>query len=323
MAVPELSGVPVLVTGGAGFIGSHLVDALVELGASVRVFDNLATGRSENLDRSRDRVQWVEGDLRDFGAVESAARDRRIVFHQAALGSVPRSMEDPATSFEVNVQGTANLFHACRDAGVARIVFASSSSVYGDSDRLPKREGEEGEPLSPYALTKWMNEEIARNFHRAFGLESVGLRYFNVYGPRQRPDGPYAAVIPRFFAAALEGRSPVIYGDGAQSRDFTFVGDAVRANLLAAGAAPPRCPCDGRGTNVAAGRRTTVAELAARICSVSGASVTPAHEDPRPGDVRHSLADLGQTGDWLGYAPATDLEAGLAASLAHYRSTVG
>jgi nucleoside-diphosphate-sugar epimerase len=316
LPIDNLTGEPVLVTGGAGFIGSHLVDALLEMGAEVRVLDNLSTGLASNLAHCRQDIELIEADLRDPEAVARACDGRRHVFHQAALGSVPRSMADPATTIMVNVSGTANVFAAARDAGVGRVVYASSSSVYGDSSRLPKVEGEEGAPLSPYALSKRMNEDLAETFARCFDMDLVGLRYFNVYGPRQRPDGPYAAVIPRFFSAALEGRPVVIYGDGEQSRDFTFVADAVQANLLAATASGVRGHA---AVNVAGGgRATSVNLLASRILAVVGSSLAPRHEPERPGDVKHSLADLSRARDLLGYAPATDLDSGLAASLAHY-----
>ncbi|HSL81763.1 MAG TPA: NAD-dependent epimerase/dehydratase family protein [Thermoanaerobaculia bacterium] len=308
---------PVLVTGGAGFIGSHLVDALVERGARVRVLDDLSTGRRENLAGVADRIELVEGDVRDPETCRRAAAGVRVVLHQAALGSVPRSMADPATTIAVNVAGTANVFAAARDAGVHRVVYASSSSVYGDSPALPKREGEEGRPLSPYALSKAMDEELAQVFGTAFGLELVGLRYFNVYGPRQDPAGPYAAVVPRFFAACRAGEAPVIHGDGEQSRDFTYVADAVAANLLAAAAPAEAC---GRAYNVAGGRRTTINEIAAEIRRLTqewaqergGPCPEPVHADPREGDVRHSHADLTAAREALGYEPRVPLAEGLA-----------
>ncbi len=305
-----------LVTGGAGFIGSHLVAALVERGASVRVLDDLSSGREANLEAVRDAVDLQVADLRDPVACGKAVAACELVFHQAALGSVPRSIEDPATSIDVNVTGTARLLAAARDAGVRRVIYASSSSVYGDSEALPKREGSEGRPLSPYALSKAVGEQLAATFARCYGLECIGLRYFNVYGPRQRPDGPYAAVIPRFFDAALAGTPPTIHGDGEQSRDFTAVDDAVEANLLAA-----RVPLDAPAVavNVAGGQRATVNELARRILDLCGASVEPQHGPPRPGDVRHSAADLHRAEAILGYRPRVELAAGLARCLQHYR----
>lgn len=316
----DLRGARVLVTGAAGFIGSHLVDALLERGARVRALDNYSTGRPENLAHCAERVELIEGDIRDLPTCHRACREIDVVFHEAALGSVPRSLGDPATTIDVNVGGTANVFAAARDGGARRIVYASSSSVYGDSARLPKREGEEGRPLSPYALSKRMNEELADTFFRCFGLELIGLRYFNVYGPRQSPDGPYAAVIPRFFAAFLSGRAPLIYGDGLQSRDFTFVADAVAANLRAAVAPASAC---GAAYNVAGGTRTTVLDLAARVRETAGGSLQPRFEAARPGDVLHSHADLALSNRQLGFEPGWTLSRGLAESRAHYLEEAG
>lgn len=309
MPIPELGGVAALVTGGAGFIGSHLVDALVDRGARVRVLDNFETGRESNLRHLKGRIEVIEGDLRDRHACARACAGVELVFHQAALGSVPRSLTDPAASIEVNVTGTTNLFAAARESGARRVIYASSSAVYGDSRELPKREGGEGSPLSPYALSKQMNEQLAEVFTRCYAMDLIGLRYFNVYGPRQRHDGPYAAVIPRFFAAYGQGRAPLIYGDGEQSRDFTYVADAIQANLLAAGAP---AAARGRAFNVAAGRRATVNQMAAIVRRLSGGGPDPVHEPPRAGDVRHSLAELSASRDLLGYEPRYDVEAGLA-----------
>jgi len=307
--------VRVLVTGAAGFIGSHLVDALLERHASVRTLDNHSTGRPENLSHCRGRVEMVDGDLRDLRTCHAACEGIELVFHEAAMGSVPRSIEDPATTLAINVCGTANLFAAARDAKVRRVVYASSSSVYGDSSVLPKREGEEGITLSPYAASKRMNEELAALFGRCYGMELIGLRYFNVYGPRQDPQGPYAAVVPRFFRAYAAGQAPVIYGDGEQSRDFTFVSDAISANLLAAAA--PRAAL-GHAYNVACGERTTVNELAHAIREVMGGGPEPRYEPTRDGDIRHSAADLSRSRRELGYDPAVKLREGLSKSLPHY-----
>lgn len=305
----DLAGVPILVTGGAGFIGSHLVDALVARQARVRVLDNLVTGRRENLAGVEDRVELIVGDIRDRDISAAACQGVELVFHQAALGSVPRSLDDPATTIDVNVAGTAAVFAAARDARVRRVVYASSSSVYGDSDRLPKREGEEGRPLSPYALSKVMNERLAEVFARCYGMELVGLRYFNVYGPRQDPAGPYAAVVPRWLAAVRAGTPPTVFGDGEQSRDFTFVLDAVMANLLAAVA--PTAVC-GRAYNVAGGRRTTLKELARLLCDGVGRPPQLVYAAERPGDVRHSHASLALAAETIGYRPLVDVETGIA-----------
>jgi len=299
MSIPELNGLPVLVTGGAGFIGSHLVDVLLERGARVRVLDNFLTGKRENLAHCVGKIDLVQGDIRDIDTCRKACDGIAYLFHEAALGSVPRSMKDPATTFAVNVAGTANVFTAARDGGVKRVVYASSSSVYGDSEKLPKREGEEGHPLSPYALSKLENERLAELFHRLFGMQVVGLRYFNVYGPRQDPFGPYAAVVPRFFAAVRRGEGPVIYGDGTQSRDLTFVSDVVRANLLAAGATGAAL---GRVFNVAPGSGITINDLARTVLEVCGGGPPPVYLDSRPGDILHSRADYSAAASAFGFS---------------------
>ncbi len=317
MSDTRFQGLQVLVTGGAGFIGSHLVDGLLDRGARVRVLDNLATGKLTNLDHCASEIDFVEGDIRDLETTRKVSADCSLVFHQAALGSVPRSVKDPATSFEVNAQGTVNVFTAAKDVGVGRLVYASSSSVYGDSPTLPKVVGQEGRPLSPYAATKQINESIAEVFATTYGLEAIGLRYFNIYGARQDPNGPYAAVIPRFFKAALNDEPMTIYGDGEQSRDFTHVSDAVQANLLAGLASGQ---ASGSAYNVAAGSATSVKELAAEIAQLCGSSEELIFEPPRPGDVQHSLADLSSTTTNLGYRPSTSLADGLARCLNHYRT---
>ena len=303
----ELRSKRCLVTGGAGFIGSHLVDGLLEAGAEVRVLDNFATGHRDNLAHCADRIDLIEGDIRDLETCQKACEGVAVVFHQAALGSVPRSVNDPATSLAVNLGGTANVFTAARDASTKRVVYASSSSVYGSNEELPKREGREGAPLSPYAVSKWMTEELADTYARVYEMQLVGLRYFNVYGPRQDPNGPYAAVIPKFFAACARDEAPSIYGDGQQSRDFTFVADVVRANMLAATA-------DVEGAialNIGAGSTTTVTELAETIISLMGKTMKPAYTDPRPGDVRYSRADFSRAKGAIGWSATIDLREGL------------
>jgi nucleoside-diphosphate-sugar epimerase len=308
MPIPELNEVSVLVTGGAGFIGSHLVDALLERGAKVRVLDNFLTGRHENLAHCIERIELLEGDIRDLDACRKACDGVAYLFHEAALGSVPRSMKDPATTIAINVSGTANVFSAARDAGVQRIVYASSSSVYGDSVKLPKREGEEGRPLSPYALSKVENERLAELFHRVFRTQIVGLRYFNVFGPRQDPSGPYAAVVPRFFSAIRGGESPVIYGDGLQSRDFTFVKDVVSANLLSLGASEEAA---GRAYNVAPGSGITITDLAESIRTACGGGPAPVHAPPRAGDILHSCADSSAAAAAFAFRAEVSFESGI------------
>jgi nucleoside-diphosphate-sugar epimerase len=303
----DWSSCPVLVTGGAGFIGSHLCAGLLARGAKVRVLDNFATGFRHNLAPFMADIELIEGDIRDPEVCKKAAQGTRFVFHQAALGSVPRSVDDPSTSIAINVTGTANVFAAARDAGVEQVVYASSSAVYGDSTRMPKREGEEGSPLSPYAVSKRLNEELADVYALCYGMKLIGLRYFNVYGPRPDPSGPYAAVVPRFFDAAGAGKAPVIYGDGLQSRDFTFVADVVEANLLAA-----RAPLNSTAVcNIGAGSTTTVKQLAETICQIMGAKVGPIHEPERMGDVRHSQADASRAKQLFGFEAQVSLEEGL------------
>jgi nucleoside-diphosphate-sugar epimerase len=311
--IPSLDGVPVLVTGGAGFIGSHLVDALVARGANVRILDDFSTGRRANLVQHGTSIDVVEGDLRDGSTCRRACAGARWVFHLAAQCSVPGSMRDPATTIGINVGGTTNVLAAAHDAGAARVVYASSSSVYGDTPEPAKREGEEGEVISPYALSKVMGEQLASLFGRSFGLEAIGLRFFNVYGPRQGPDGPYAAVVPRFLAAALAGERMEIHGDGEQSRDFVYVGDAVGALLLAVAAPASAC---GRAYNVAGGRRVTLNELATLVARLSPGGPPPLRAAAREGDVRHSLADLAAAGRELGFSPSVELADGLERSWA-------
>lgn len=321
--MPDNKSTTVVVTGGAGFIGSHLVEELVLQGYGVRVLDNFSTGRMENLEQlgegairpGRD-FELIQGDIRDARTVDEVARGAEVIFHQAALGSVPRSIKDPLTTHTVNVDGTLNIFWAARSQSVRRVVYASSSSVYGDSQSLPKREGAEGRALSPYALTKKINEEYGRLFNELYGIGAVGLRYFNVYGPRQDPSGPYAAVIPRFASALLASERPLIYGSGRQSRDFTFVGDVVKANILAMTAPTDAC---GAAYNIGRGDRTTVADLLATIQDLLGTSVEPRFKSPRPGDVEHSLADVSAARKMLGFAASTDLRAGLERSMDWYR----
>lgn len=304
-----------LVTGGAGFIGSHLVEALVARGHRVRVLDNFSTGDPANLSGVCGSIDLVEGDITDLETVRSAVRGAEIVFHQAALASVPRSVADPIATHRACVDGTLHVLLAAKEAGVRRVVYAASSSAYGNSDRLPKCETDPTAPLSPYAVAKLAGEQYCAAFSEVYGLETVRLRYFNVFGPRQTPDSPYAAVIPLFLRALTRGERPLIYGDGGQSRDFTFVDDVVQANLLAAEAPG----VSGRVFNVACGRRTSLLDLLGHLNALLGTEIAAVHTDPRPGDVRHSQADIGRARELLGYRPTTDIPSGLRRCLDWWR----
>jgi UDP-glucose 4-epimerase len=305
-----------LVTGGAGFIGSHLVEALLAHGRRVRVLDNFSTGDPANLAMVRDAVEVIDGDVTDRATVERAVRGADVVFHQAALASVPRSVADPVATHEACATGTLNVLLAARDARVRRLVYAASSSAYGNSARLPKRESDPTGPLSPYAVAKLTGEHYCAAFSEVYGLETVRLRYFNVFGPRQSPDSPYAAVIPLFLRAMLAGQSPLIHGEGQQSRDFTFVEDVIQANLLAAEAPG----VSGQVYNIACGRRTSLLELVATINRLLGTDITPVHDEPRPGDVRHSQADISRATEELGYRPRTSIETGVRRCIDHFAS---
>ncbi len=316
-----------LVTGAAGFIGSNLAEALLAMGQTVVGLDNFATGHARNLDEVRDRVgteaaarfTFIEGDIRDLATCHAACEGADAVLHQAALGSVPRSILDPLTTHDVNVNGTLNVFVAARDAGVSRLVYASSSSVYGDHPGLPKIEDAVGTPLSPYAVTKRTGELYADTFARHYGLRAVGLRYFNVFGRRQDPAGAYAAVMPKWVAALLAHETCTVYGDGETSRDFCYVENVVQANILAATA-----DAASGVYNVAVGERTTLNDLfellrdglAATDPAIADAKL--ARQDFRAGDVRHSLADTSRARTDLGYAPTHTLRTGLAGTLAWY-----
>jgi UDP-glucose 4-epimerase len=313
----------VLVTGGAGFIGSHLVRRLLDEGYGVRVFDNFATGSRANLAEVAESVEIVEADLRDLDAVRRAADGCRFALHQGALGSVPRSVEDPLESMAVNMTGTLNVLVAARDAGVSRVVFASSSSVYGDDVEMPKRETAKPKPLSPYALSKLSAEQACGIFTRLYGLETVALRYFNVFGPRQDPNSQYAAVIPRFVTAMLAGERPVVYGDGLQSRDFTYVANVVDANLLAmTRPADEAVGASGGVYNASCGGRTSLLDLASEINRILGTSIEPIHEPERPGDVKHSQAAVELAAECLGYTPRVDFAEGLERTVRWYAERV-
>ena len=303
----------VLVTGGGGFIGSHVAERLVREGDRVRVLDNFATGNRENLAPFLDDVDLVEGDIQSYERVHNAVSGCELVFHIAALPSVPRSLQDPLTSNASNVIGTLNVLLAARDADVRRVVYASSSSVYGANPELPKREANLPQPIAPYAVSKLAGEGYCGSFNQVYGLETVALRYFNVYGPRQDPRSQYAAVIPSFIDAFLDGEPPVIFGDGEQSRDFTYVDDVVDANLMAAWADGVA----GETFNVARGQRATLNEMVGLLRDLTDSDLEPIHADPRPGDVRDSEADITRARERLGWSPRTDLATGLRLTLEH------
>ncbi len=305
-----------LVTGGAGFIGSHIVEALVRRGDRVRVLDNLSTGNKQNLAEVADRVELIEGDVNDSAKVAQAVRGVDCIFHEAALASVPRSVESPLESHAACATGTVNVLDQARRAGVRRVVYAASSSAYGNQPHSAKREGDLPSPLSPYAAAKLASELYCQAFFHTYGLETVCLRYFNVFGPRQDPHGPYAAVIPLFITKLLAGERPLIYGDGKQSRDFAFVENVVHANLLAAevpGVA-------GQTFNVGCGRSVSLLELIHALNLLLGSNVEPVFQPARAGDVRDSLADITHTVNDLGYDPRVDLEEGLRRCVEFYRT---
>jgi UDP-glucose 4-epimerase len=295
-----------LVTGGAGFIGCNLVRALLDRGDEVRVLDNLSTGSRANLDGLG--VELVEGDLRSFERVATAVRGTEVVFHQGALPSVPRSIQDPLTSTAVNVEGTLNVLLAARDHGVRRVVVASSSSVYGDTPGMPRHESQAVAPLAPYAVSKLAAEQFALVASRVYGFETVALRYFNVFGERQDPLSGYAAVIPKFTRAMLAGERPGIFGDGNTSRDFTHVENVIQANLAAGGESPDPV---GATINVAMGESHTLNDLVRKLNELLGTDLEPTYLDPRPGDVPESLADVGRARELLGYDPTVDFAEGL------------
>jgi len=302
----------ILVTGGAGFIGSHIARSLAENGERVRVLDNLSSGRSDNLAGIAGEIEVIEGDLRDAEVVARAVDGCEVVYHQAAVPSVPRSVADPRTSLDAGITGTLNVLLAARDRGARRVVFASSSSIYGDTPVMPKQEDMTPKPLSPYAISKLSAEQLCGVFTRLYGLETVALRYFNVFGPNQDPASEYAAVIPKFIAAVAAGERPTIFGDGEQSRDFTYIANVVDANLRAA--AVPEA--SGRVFNIASGRAITVNRMLALVGELLDKPAEADYTDPRPGDIRDSLADISAARDVLGYDPEVSFEDGMAMTVA-------
>jgi len=305
-----------IVTGGAGFIGSHITEALVGLGHEVVVIDDLSTGHEKNLAACRDRITFVKGSITDLDLLRTHFAGADVVYHQAALASVPRSVADPLASNEANITGTLKVFLAARETGVRRVVYAASSSAYGDSEVLPKREDMPARPLSPYAVTKYVDELYGAVFSSLYELPTIGLRYFNVFGSRQDPASQYAAVIPLFITSFLAGKAPTIHGDGGQSRDFTYIDNVVKANLMAAGAGPE---ADGLVYNIACGASITVKELCLKIRDLLGCQIEPLHGPARAGDVRHSLADIGLARKKFGFDPEVSLEDGLQRTVDWYR----
>lgn len=303
-----------LVTGGAGFIGSHIAEELMERGHKVRIVDNFLTGKRENIASFLDKIELIEGDIRDFNLCKRASDGVDFVLHQAALPSVPRSIEDPLMTNEINIKGTLNLLLASRDAGVKKFVFASSSSVYGDDQRLPKKEGEEGAPLSPYAISKLVGEMYCQVFSQIYSLSTVCLRYFNIFGPRQDPYSQYSAVIPNFINKMVKGESPTIFGDGEQSRDFTYVANVVEANKLAVEAKD----VSGEILNIACGERTTVNSLVIEINQILKRDIKAIYDKSRPGDVMHSYADISRAENVLKYKPLVSFTEGLKRTIHKY-----
>ncbi len=302
-------------TGGAGFIGSNIAEELVKRGHPVKVIDNFLTGKRENVSSFLDKIEFIEGDIRDSDACNRALEGVDFVLHQAALPSVPRSIEDPLLTTEINVRGTLNILLASREAKVKGFVFASSSSVYGDDPNLPKKEDTVGNPLSPYAISKLAAEKYCRVFSQIYGLSTVCLRYFNIFGPRQDPSSQYAAAIPNFITRMLKGESPTIFGDGEQSRDFTYVSNVVDANILASKAQGVA----GEVFNIGCGEKTTVNALASKLNEILKEEISPSYDEPRPGDIRHSFADISKARKMLKYEPLVSFSEVLKETIRWYR----
>jgi UDP-N-acetylglucosamine 4-epimerase len=310
-----------LVTGGAGFIGSNLCEALLDMGYQVRCMDNFSTGKRENIEGFLHNKNFtlIEDDIRNLEACLAACEGVDYVLHQAAWGSVPRSIEMPLLYEEINIKGTLNMMEAARQQGVKKFVYASSSSVYGDHPVLPKKEGQEGELLSPYALTKMVDEEYGRLYKELYGLDTYGLRYFNVFGRRQDPDGAYAAVIPKFIKQLLNDEQPTINGDGKQSRDFTYIENVIEANLKAC-LAPSEAA--GQAFNIAYGGREYLIDIYHELCKALGKDIEPIFGPDRPGDIKHSNADIGKARELLGYEPEWSFERGIKAAIEWYRENL-
>lgn len=310
----------VLVTGGAGFIGSNLTEALLQRGHFVRILDDFSTGKRENLifDKAYPSPEVIKGDIREFSTCQKAVKGIEYVFHQAALPSVQRSIEDPETSNAINVGGTLNILLAAREEKVKRVIYASSSSVYGDTPALPKHEEMPPNPLSPYALQKYIGEQYCQLFYQLYGLDTISLRYFNIFGPKQDPNSLYSAVIPKFIDALLQGRPPIIFGDGEQSRDFTYIENVVQANLLAMSAEH----LHGEAINIACGKRISLNQLLNVLKEILGSKLSPIYQEPRQGDVKHSLADIRKGKEILNYEPTVGIEIGLEKTVDFFQKTL-
>ncbi|MEI9475031.1 MAG: SDR family oxidoreductase [Deltaproteobacteria bacterium] len=311
----------ILVTGGAGFIGSNLTEALLRQGHRVRVLDNFSTGRRENLifEEKYPLLETMEGDICDLDVCRKAMRGTDVVFHQAALPSVQQSVEDPSFSNSVNAGGTLNVLLAARDEGVRKLIYASSCAIYGDDPVLPKKEEMSPSPLSPYALQKYVGEKYCQLFFQLYGLETLSLRYFNIFGPKQDPASVYSGVIARFISALVEGSAPNVYGDGEQSRDFTYVGNVVQANLLAMSAHR----LHGEVINIGCGKRTSLNQLLDVLKRILGSQAFPVYQEARQGDVRHSVADIEKGRERLNYSPEEDIEPGLNKTVEYFRGRAG
>jgi len=310
-----------LVTGGAGFIGCNLVRYILGKGQQAVVLDDFSTGKRENLTDIADGIELIEGDIRDRQAVDRALAGCDAIFHEAALGSVPRSVDDPVTSHDVNVNGTINILEAARAAGIKRVIFAASSSAYGDQPAMPKQENQPVMPMSPYAASKVACEAYMRGYACVYGLETLSLRYFNVFGPHQDPQGAYAAVIPAFVSSMLRGTEPVVFGDGEQSRDFCYIDNVCEANWLALSA--PAEVCTGQPVNIACNHQTTLNQILDQLRRLLGSNVDAVYQDSRPGDVKHSLADVTRAEETIGYRPEIFFEEGLAKAIDWYKANLG
>lgn len=319
ISFPE--GSKFLVTGSAGFIGSNLVEAILKLGYKVRGLDNLSTGKKENVEEFLDNpnYEFLEGDIRDFDTCMKACEGIDYVLNQAAWGSVPRSIEMPLYYEEVNIKGTVNMMEAARQTGVKKFVYASSSSVYGDEQNLPKKEGREGNVLSPYALTKKVNEEYGKLYTKLYGLDTYGMRYFNVFGRRQDPNGAYAAVIPKFIKQLLNDEQPTINGDGKQSRDFTYIENVIEANLKACNASHEAA---GQAYNIAYGGREFLIDIYTHLLNALGKDIQPLFGPDRKGDIKHSNADISKAKDFLGYDPEWDFNNGIQVAIKWYEQNL-